>query len=329
VLFFLGLLVLLYRFLNGPRRFVDHRLSRLGNHFGGRGRRCLNRFNRSCSGSQLSFLLQTLGFTLATTHFTRVVRRTATWRQGADRSGLDDWRRRFGNYRSFNDRRFNHRRRSRFRGGNHRLGNHGFGHLGLGSRRWCFSDGWLGHPVERRLLFTHFANGFSHCLDDSFCSYGRYFNHWSRLGSRFNGPDRGAWYAGFELETSQEEVVWHKSVQLAEVGWWEDSVTYDDYLADVAGEFHDLRNEAALTPCLDPDSYVASQELAQALLDQGSVGVVYRSVRRPGGTCLACFRPAVASYVRKSARFRFTWAGEPAPRITLEEDFLRAEPEAP
>ena len=36
------------------------------------------------------------------------------------------------------------------------------------------------------------------------------------LGSRFNGPDRGAWYAGFELETSQAEVAWHKSVELAE-----------------------------------------------------------------------------------------------------------------
>ena len=125
------------------------------------------------------------------------------------------------------------------------------------------------------------------------------------------------------------EVAWHKSVQLAEVGWWEDSVTYDDYLADFAGEFHDLRDDAAFTPCLDPDSYVASQELAQLLLDQGSLGVVYPSVRRPAGTCLACFRPAVVSYVRKSARFRFTWAGEPAPRVTLEEDFLGAGPEAP
>ena len=197
VLFFQGLLVLLYRFLNRTRRFVDHRLGRLGNHFGGRGRRGLNHFsnncfNRSRSGSQFGFLLQALGFTLATTHFTRVVRRTATWRQGADRSGFDDRRRRLGDdrsfsSRSFNDRSFNLRRWSRFRGGNHRLGNHGFGHLGLGSRRWCFSDGWLGHPVERRLLFTHFANGFSHGLDDSFCSYGRCFNHWSRLGSRFNG----------------------------------------------------------------------------------------------------------------------------------------------
>ena len=155
------------------------------------------------------------------------------------------------------------------------------------------------------------------------------FVHAHPLGSRFNGPDRGAWYAGFELATSQAEVAWHKSVQLAEVGWWEDSVTYDDYLADFAGAFHDIRDDPDFAPCLDPDSYVASQELAQRLLDRGSLGVVYPSVRRRGGTCLACFHPAVVGYVRKSARFRFTWAGEPAARITLEEDVLGSSPEAP
>ena len=61
------------------------------------------------------------------------------------------------------------------------------------------------------------------------------FTHASPLGSRFNGPDRGAWYAGFELETSRAEVAWHKSVELAEIGWFHESVTYDDYRADFGG----------------------------------------------------------------------------------------------
>ena len=148
------------------------------------------------------------------------------------------------------------------------------------------------------------------------------FVHAHPLGSRFNGPDRGAWYAGFELETSQAEVVWHKSVQLAEVDCWEDSVTYDDYLADFAGEFHDIRDDPAFASCLDPDSYVASQELAQRLLDHGSLGFVYPSVRHAGGTCLACFRPALVGYVRKAARFRFTWAGNSTPTVTLEGRLL-------
>jgi RES domain len=40
------------------------------------------------------------------------------------------------------------------------------------------------------------------------------FCHAHPLGSRFNGPDRGAWYACFELETSQAEVAFHKSVEM-------------------------------------------------------------------------------------------------------------------
>src|SRR5205807_2025318 len=43
------------------------------------------------------------------------------------------------------------------------------------------------------------------------------FCHAHPLGARFNGPERGAWYAGFELETAQAEVAFHKSVELAEI----------------------------------------------------------------------------------------------------------------
>ena len=144
------------------------------------------------------------------------------------------------------------------------------------------------------------------------------FTHAHPLGSRFNGPDRGAWYAAFDLRTSQAEVAFHRSVELAEVGRWEDSVTYDDYLADVSAELHDLRDDRRFAGCLAPDSYVESQLLAARLLDAGSLGVVYPSVRDPGGTCVACFRPALVGNVRRRATWRFTWEGGPEPRVTLE-----------
>lgn len=147
------------------------------------------------------------------------------------------------------------------------------------------------------------------------------FAHAHPLGSRFNGPDRGAWYAGAELATSQAEVAWHKWIELVEVDWLEESVTYDDYLADFAGEFHDIREDRAFEGCLAPDSYVESQSLGESLLQQGSSGIVYPSVRRKGGTCLACFRPALVDNVRKGARYRFTWRGSPTPAIRLEQTF--------
>ena len=133
------------------------------------------------------------------------------------------------------------------------------------------------------------------------------FCHAQPLGSRFNGPDRGAWYAAFELETAQAEVAFHKALELAEVGWQEESVTYDDYLADFSGEFHDIRGKGEFAACHAPDSYVASQALAEQLLAAGSLGIAYTSVRRPPRDCLACFRPALVTNVRKDATWRFSW----------------------
>ena len=141
------------------------------------------------------------------------------------------------------------------------------------------------------------------------------FCHAHPLGSRFAGADRGAWYAGFEIATSHAEVAFHKSVELAEIGWPDESITYDDYQADFAGEFHDLRDGAGWTACLSPTSYLASQALAARLLEAGALGVVYPSVRHDGGTCLACFRPALVGRVRRAGTWRFTWEGGEGPRI--------------
>ena len=142
------------------------------------------------------------------------------------------------------------------------------------------------------------------------------YTHAHPLGSRFNGPDRGAWYAAFKVETSQTEVAFHKATEYTEIGRFDDSVTYDDYLADFSAEFHDVRKGAEFDKVLDPDSYVESQKLAQRLLEAGSLGVVYPSVRHAGGTCVACFRPALVGNVRKGKRYRFTWKGSPRPKIT-------------
>ena len=149
----------------------------------------------------------------------------------------------------------------------------------------------------------------AHVVNAAFC-------HPHPLGARFSGPERGAWYAAFALETAQAEVAFHKSVQLEETGWQdEESVTYDDYLADFSAEFHDLRRARAFRACLDPGSYVASQALAAQLLAGNALGVVYPSVRHGGGTCIACFRPALVTNVRRDATYRFIWKGGEADPI--------------
>lgn len=128
------------------------------------------------------------------------------------------------------------------------------------------------------------------------------FTHANPLGSRFNGSTRGAWYAGFLRATSEREVVYHKGKELQEVRWEEpESFSYFDFLADFRGEFHDIRGDKHFADCLDKNSYQASQRLASELLDDGSAGVVYPSVRHRGGICIACFRPALVNNVRKGS----------------------------
>jgi hypothetical protein len=90
-------------------------------------------------------------------------------------------------------------------------------------------------------------------------------------------------------------------------------------LADFTHEFHDVRRDKRFASCLDARSYVASQRLAARLMDKGSVGVIYPSVRRAQGTNLACFRPAIVGNVRRGDAYRLTWVGDPAPKIKLDK----------
>jgi hypothetical protein len=134
-------------------------------------------------------------------------------------------------------------------------------------------------------------------------------------GNRFSDAERGAWYCAFEPETALAEITFHKSVEYQEIDRFDDSVTYQTMLADFTATFHDLRGARGFARALAPDSYIASQQLAAQLLDAGSMGVIFPSVRRPGGTNLACFRPALVGNVRKGRAYRLTWAGSPTPAV--------------
>lgn len=146
------------------------------------------------------------------------------------------------------------------------------------------------------------------------------FTHAHPMGSRFNLADRGAWYAAFALDTSQTEVAFHKAQELQEINWQnEEVVTYADYLADFRADFHDILGESEFVKCLDPGSYQSSQRLAQELLKVGSPGIVYPSVRHKGGTCLACFRPALVINVRRGPTVALTFKDAMLARTTVEE----------
>ena len=57
------------------------------------------------------------------------------------------------------------------------------------------------------------------------------------------------------------------------------------------------------------------QAFARELLASGASGVIYRSVRRRGGECIACFRPALVRHVRIGAHYEYRWEGTRTPKI--------------
>ncbi|HSY01421.1 MAG TPA: RES family NAD+ phosphorylase [Acidobacteriaceae bacterium] len=144
------------------------------------------------------------------------------------------------------------------------------------------------------------------------------FTHAAPDGGRFNSSERGAWYAGLERETSLAEVAFHKQRQLEEVAWPEDEIAiFDDYVADFTMPAHDLTSARPqfrkyLRPEPIPECYAEPQALASDLMARQSNGILYPSVRRDGGQCLVCFRPALVYNVRRGKRLQFTVrAGEP------------------
>jgi hypothetical protein len=104
------------------------------------------------------------------------------------------------------------------------------------------------------------------------------------------------------------ETVFHRTNEIAESGILETTVHMRQYLADFETEFPDVR-APEFDACHDPNSYVAGQQLGATLLEIGSNGLWYRSVRDPGNDCTVCFRPALVNSVRTGAHLEYGWEG--------------------
>ena len=136
-------------------------------------------------------------------------------------------------------------------------------------------------------------------------------------GNRFNGGERGAWYCAWHVLTSAQEVGFHRTRELGFIGRYEDEARYVELLADFIGDFPDLDDAAHLALDPDPDAgYPAGQRLAQSLRAEGHRGLIYPSVRHPGGRCFVAFDPGIIQNVRPGARWNLVWKG--APEFSIE-----------
>lgn len=135
--------------------------------------------------------------------------------------------------------------------------------------------------------------------------------------NRFNGADRGAWYAALDVATCLSEVGYHLTNALADAGDYNATVDYAEMFCSLAGEFLDLR-QVPDHPSLDPDkarAYPLGNALAEGARAAGLNGIIYPSVRHAGGTCLVALRPAAVQSVRQGAVYRMIWCGDPTPAI--------------
>lgn len=142
------------------------------------------------------------------------------------------------------------------------------------------------------------------------------FCHPSPAGARFSDARRGAWYCGRTLATALAESVHRRTNELREVGHFDTRVQMRLYHADFAASFHDIRARSRrFADLYHPDSYARSQAWGRTLLESGSRGVLYRSVRNEGGECLACFRPPLVTNVQVAAHYEYRWEGTQVPRV--------------
>lgn len=137
------------------------------------------------------------------------------------------------------------------------------------------------------------------------------FTYTRSAGNRFNDGNRGAWYCSWDVLTSVAEVGFHRTRELGYIGIFEDQARYVELLADFIGDFPDISDEPT-HPALSPNpafGYPEGQSLAGTLQRAGQRGLIYPSVRNPGGRCLVVFEPGAVQNVRPGATWDLVWNG--------------------
>jgi hypothetical protein len=136
------------------------------------------------------------------------------------------------------------------------------------------------------------------------------FTHVSAPGGRFSTPAFGAFYAARSLDTAIAETKYHRGRFLRATAEPPMEIDMRVLNVDLEADLHDVRGLGLEHPELyHLSDYSASQALAQRLREGGSWGVVYDSVRDPGGECVAVLRPRVLSNCRQAQHLAYLWDG--------------------
>jgi hypothetical protein len=130
---------------------------------------------------------------------------------------------------------------------------------------------------------------------------------------RFTDGSYGVYSAGDREEVAIREVAYHHGVAMAnsseEPGW---TSQFRVLVNRLDLDLHDARSHDRYH---GPDDYHASQALGRQLRENGSNGIVYRSVRCLGGECVAIFWPDLIDIPVQADHFDYHWDGERVDKV--------------
>lgn len=129
--------------------------------------------------------------------------------------------------------------------------------------------------------------------------------------SRFSDGTFGVLYVGDRFDVALLETVHHHAAFMARTkeppGW---TSQFRELLLDVEADLHDLRGGSQqFEALLKPDDYAPGQALGSTLRRSGSNGIIYPSVRCPGGACAGLFFPDLAKNPLQARHLDYHWDG--------------------
>jgi hypothetical protein len=130
---------------------------------------------------------------------------------------------------------------------------------------------------------------------------------------RFTDGTYGVYSAGDSDEVAIREVAYHHGVAMMDSG--EEPGWTSQFRMLVNGLDLDLHDARPHVQYHDPDDYRVSQALGRRLRENGSNGLLYLSVRSPGGQCAAIFWPDLITIPVQADHFDYHWDGNRVDKV--------------
>lgn len=135
------------------------------------------------------------------------------------------------------------------------------------------------------------------------------------VASRFTDGGYGIYYASDSLSTAIAETRYHRERFLADTDEEPGELDVRAYVGEIAKPLHDIRIGFDELQHPDIGQYPTAQAFGRRLKDLASWGIVYRSVRAPGGECIAALRPPAVSIPRQGPHLSYVWDGTRITRV--------------